>query len=182
MTDTTSPTVHSTESTVLGAGVGVAVGSLIASNDMYKSAFARRHRVGYSVAAVLGMGVVGAFLGRGLSTKPNPNYAGSSPILPPPPPPPLQPVNSGTSITVSPGLTAQTVALNVQDPVVIHLPSEAQWVSMDGAPVADKTSPIAFVFLGPIDHTFVWLDVHGLQYISSYFFVVDPRSTPTTNA
>lgn len=106
----------------------------------------------------------------------------ATPILPPPPPHPLQPVNSGTSITVSPGLTAQTVALNVQDPVVIHLPSEAQWVSMDGAPVADKTSPIAFVFLGPIDHTLVWLDAHGLQYISSYFFVVDPRSTPTTNA
>jgi hypothetical protein len=85
-------------------------------------------------------------------------------------------------ITVAPGLSAQTVPLNVQDPVLVKLPTGSSWVSMDGAPLSDQVSPVAFVFLGPINHTFVWHDAKNQQYVSSYFFVVAPSATPTTNA
>lgn len=107
-----------------------------------------------------------------------------APALPSPPtPPPLEPAKGGggASITVSPGISVQTVPLDVQDPVVIHLPDKGTWQSMDGAPVSDKTSPIAFTFLGPINHTLVWFDAQGQQYLSSYFFIVNQNSTPSTS-
>jgi hypothetical protein len=112
-----------------------------------------------------------------------------SPAVPPPnpPPTPVPPLQTtaagagGASLTVSPGIAVQTVPLDVQDPVVIHLPDKGQWQSMDGAPVSDKTSPIAFTFLGPINHTLVWYDAQGQQYVTSYFFVVNQNSTPSTS-
>jgi hypothetical protein len=184
-TNTIPPTVHSTGSTLLGAGVGATFGLLIAQADMYKSAFARKHKVGYTAASVVSLGVIGGLIARGLSTKPNPAYVSPPPPnLPTPPPPPLQQTSGGggSVLTVSPGLSVQTVPLNVQDSVLINLPPGSFWVSMDGAPVADKTSPIAFVFIGPISHTFVWSDATMQNYLSTYFFVVAPSATPTTNA
>lgn len=116
-----------------------------------------------------------------VTRKPSPAF---QPSLPPPPEPlPLEPAKGGggASLTVSPGIAVQTVPLDVQDPVVIHLPENAQWQSMDGAPVADKSSPIAFTFLGPINHTLVWFDAQGQQYVTSYFFIVNQNSTPSTS-
>jgi hypothetical protein len=115
----------------------------------------------------------------------NKTTTSTAPLPPSPAPPPLQPVSGGgASLTVQPGMAAQTVPLEVQDPVVVHLPTAgAQWQSMDGAPLTDKTSPIVFTFLGPISHTFVWFDANNQQQVTTYFFVVNPNPpTPTTNA
>lgn len=182
MTDTTSPTIHSTPSTLLGAGVGAAIGYGLATWDKMRG-FSIAKRQGYTILSTLGGAVVGGIIGRYSSSTPNPNYVGPTPLPPSPTPPPLQQVSGGgTTLTVSPGLSVQTIPLEPQDQVVIRLPTAgAQWQSMDGAPVADRTSPIVFTFLGPISHTLVWFDERNQQYVNTYFFVVNP-STPTTNA
>lgn len=181
MTDTTSPKLHSTPITLIGAGVGAAVGWGIRPETKALSPL----KSGSTAAAMLVGGVLGGLAGWFASSSKNPNYSPPVPNLPPGPGPNvLQPVSGGggTTLTVSPGLSVQTVPLEVQDQVVIRLPSQgAQWQSMDGAPIADRTSPIAFTFLGPISHTLVWFDERNQQYSSTYFFVVNPN-VPTVNA
>lgn len=166
-TNTTTPTVHSVPSTLLGAGVGAAIG-FVALTEKHPTAW------------VLGGAIAGGLIGWLGSSKPNPAYIAA--VFPPSPAPPLQQVSGGGVLTVSPTLQTQTVSLDVQDPVLIYLPAGATWSSMDGAPVADKTSPIAFTFLGPINHTIVWFDSLNQQHESTYFFVLNPSPTPTTNA
>jgi hypothetical protein len=171
MTDTTSPKIHSAPVTVAGAVAGGLAMFFVADREKVPAR-----------ATVTAFGaVLGGLIFRELTAKPNPDY-----IIPPPPPTPIPPsgdivpASGGARIVVTPGLSAQTVPLNVQDPVVIALPPGAQWISLDGAGLSDTTSPYAFIFLGPINHVFVWQDANRNQYVSTFFFVVNP--SPTTNA
>lgn len=101
------------------------------------------------------------------------------PVLPTPPAPPLVPAGSSTMLTVSPSTASQTVALQVQDPVLVTLPDTGStWISADGAPIAQSKDPWVFVFLGPITHTFVWTDAQNVQHVSTYNFVLNPSATP----
>lgn len=131
--------------------------------------------------AVVGAGAA-AVVGVAFAVKSSSQTTPASPSIPSPTPTPLQNVSGGTTLTVSPTLTTQTVALAVQDPVVINLPTGGKWVSIDGSPIADTTSPYAFTFLGPINHTFVWTDANNAQYSSSFFFVLSPSATPQTTS
>lgn len=103
-----------------------------------------------------------------------------SPTPPPAPPPiPVTPVSGGTNITLTPGVASQNIPLDVGDPVVIRVPAGSSFTSVDGAPFRGAT-PYAFVFLGPIQHTFVWSDANNLQNVTLMIFYLNPATPSTT--
>ena len=105
----------------------------------------------------------------------------AAPALPASPtaPPLAQGVSSLTgavTITLAPGIATLSQALDVNTAVIVYLPQGgAKWVSMDGAPIGDLTSPQVFVFNGgPVSHTFVWTDGAGATQTSTLYLSVTP--------
>jgi hypothetical protein len=93
----------------------------------------------------------------------------------------LQQTSGGQNIlVVDPSVTSQTVSLAVGTPVVVYIPKGFTWVSVDGSPIADTTSPYEFTFQGAITHTFVWIDSLNQQHQTVFSFVVAP--TPSTQS
>jgi hypothetical protein len=85
-------------------------------------------------------------------------------------------MNGGLTITVAPGSFSQS--LDVNTVVILYLPTGAKWVSMDGAPISDLTSPQAFVFNGPLTHSWVYTDSSGQTQTANWSFSVAP-TVPT---
>jgi hypothetical protein len=91
-------------------------------------------------------------------------------------------VSSGAvTITLSPGIQTISQALDVNTAVIVYLPAGAQWQSMDGAGITDRTSPQAFVFNGPISHTFAWTDATNTAQLCTVYLTVAaaPQSVTT---
>ena len=66
-----------------------------------------------------------------------------------------------------------TTALGVGELAVVWLPLHGRWVSVDGAGITDPVSPQAFVFQGPITHSYVWVDTTtNTTQTCTIFFIV----------
>lgn len=91
-------------------------------------------------------------------------------------------MNGGLTVTLQPGISTVSQALDVNTIVMVYLPTggarAAQWVSLDGAGITDKTSPQAFVFNGPISHTYVWTDPTGATQTTTFYLTV-AQTVPT---
>lgn len=83
-----------------------------------------------------------------------------------------------TDLTVSPGTLNQVVILNSL--MVIWLPLGGKWVSADGAGITDPVSPQAFVFQGPITHTYVWTDSTNTTRTTVVNFTAGQQTPITT--
>jgi hypothetical protein len=104
-------------------------------------------------------------------------------LVPPPPPvgPVMEPLAAGSPglITLVPGQASTSATLSPGDPVIIHLPIGSKWISADGAPLHPDASPYVFVFRGPIQHIFVWIDPSGAQNETLVIFYLAP--SPSQN-
>lgn len=93
-----------------------------------------------------------------------------------------QTAGGGIVVALTSGNATQSLALDVNTAVIVQLPTGASWISVDGSPINDTTSPYGFVFLGgPISHTFVWTDVNKAQWTATFNLTV-AAPVPTTNA
>ena len=88
----------------------------------------------------------------------------------------------GVVIALTSSNLTQSLALDVNTAVIVQLPAGASWISVDGSPINDTTSPYGFVFLGgPITHTFVWVDSTKAQWTATFNLTV-AQTVPTTSA
>lgn len=127
------------------------------------------------LGAAIGVGLLGWAAFKSYKAAP----ATPTPSPPVPPPIPITPVSGGTNITLTPGQASQNVPLDVGDPVLVRVPAGGSFTSVDGAPLRG-TTPYAFVFLGPIQHTFVWNDASGAQNVTLMIFYLNPATPSTT--
>lgn len=164
--------VYSSKSTWLGALVGGIAGYLLAKSDEDNGRALGVNKEMYVGGATAVFAGVGAFIGRGLSAKPA-TATPSSVVTQPPLVQGVSLVSSGAiTITLDPSLATISQALDVNTAVIIYLPQGAQWQSMDGAGITDRTSPQAFVFNGPISHTFAWTDATNTARMTTIFLTV----------
>jgi hypothetical protein len=88
----------------------------------------------------------------------------------------------GIIIALTSGNATQSLALDVNTSVIVQLPAGASWISVDGSPINDTTSPYGFVFIGgPVTHAFVWVDSTKAQWTATFNLSV-AAAVPTTNA
>lgn len=82
MSDTTSPTIHSTGATVAGALIFGLIGVLIANDDVDqpKWKIASKYPNAYTGIAAGTLAVMGGLIARGYSAKPNPAYITPTPV------------------------------------------------------------------------------------------------------
>jgi hypothetical protein len=154
MTDATSPVIHSTPATLLGAALGGVVSWLLVRQDEGKGAYGKTTGWGFTALGT----VVGGLIGRGISAQPNPTAIVTTSIPPQGATPFLQTaLPQSTDVTVVPGGNL-SIAIDVGTIVIVWLPLGGRWVSFDGAPAPDPVVPDTFLFQGPIAHTYVWTD------------------------
>jgi hypothetical protein len=142
----------------------------------------KHDRMTPSAGWTLGTAVIGAAVGASVGARIEPRP--SSIALQLGPAQDIQPLaqqtSNGSILTVDPSVTSQTIALNPSTPVLIYIPAGFHWVSVDGSPIADTTSPYQFTFLGAMTHTFVWVDSLNQQHTSVYNFVLLPQTQSVT--
>lgn len=133
------------------------------------------------VIAALGGAVVGGLIIHGWQAR-HRLLVNGQPEAPTLAPGVTQTAGGGIVVALTSGNATQSLALDVNTAVIVQLPAGASWISVDGSPINDTTSPYGFVFLGgPITHTFVWVDAAKAQWTATFNLTV-AAPVPTTNA
>ena len=157
----------------IGAGIGAYFGGVIGTLAEKEGAKGPWALIGVLVGATTGAAVGAHEMCRPASSATEIGPAEDAPAL-------AQQTSNGSILTVDPSVQSQTIALNPSTPVLIYIPTGFHWVSVDGSPIADTTSPYRFTFLGAVTHTFVWVDSLNPQHTTVYDFILQPQTQSTS--
>lgn len=155
----------------IGASVGALLGGWLGASIEYE----KTAKGPFALIGVLVGAAAGAAVGAHEPNRPQVQIGPAEDIQPL-----AQQTANGSILTIDPTVTSQTIALNPSTPVLIYIPTAFHWVSVDGSPIADTTSPYEFTFLGAVTHTFVWVDSLNKQHTTVYTFVLQPQTLSTT--
>lgn len=158
------------------AGLFAALGAIVGGG--LGAVLVRQQKMADGIPVTLSGAAIGAAIGATLGARPA--HAAHPVSVDIGPATDIETTSNGSILVVSPGIDEQTVSLDPNTPVVVYIPKGFRWVSLDGAGLTDATSPYQFTFLGPIDHTFVWVDSLNQQHTSTYHFVLNPQHTSET--